>query len=100
MSSYTLTAVATVAVVVAGAEVSRLDHQRQNKDHPAWKQWDIKPAIHPVIGGFTLGLFLFAAGMASEHLATLLCLLIVVSSLLINGPALFALLNPSPAPKK
>lgn len=94
MSSYTLTAVATVAVAVAGAEVSRLAHKKQNADHPTWKQWDTGSAMHPVLGGFALGLFLFAAGIASERLATMFCLLIVVASLLVNGQALFTVLTP------
>lgn len=94
MSSYTLTAVATVAVAVAGAEVSRLAAIKHNADHPR----DVRPVIgtmSPVLGGFALGLFLFAAGIASERLATMFCLLIVVASLLVNGQALFSVLTPS-----
>jgi hypothetical protein len=49
--------------------------------------------MSPVLGGFALGLFLFAAGIAHERLATMLCLLIVISSLLINGHALFSTLT-------
>ena len=93
MPSYTSTALTTVLVVVGGAEVTRLARQKQNADHPAWKQWEIPSAMSPVLGGFALGLFLFAFGIASERLATLFCLLVVIGSLMINGTALFNMFN-------
>lgn len=88
MPNYTLTAVTTVVVVVAGAEVARLAKIKAG-------QTPTYTVVGPVVGGFTLGLFLFAAGMASEHLASLLCLLLVTGSLLINGQHLFTVLNPA-----
>jgi uncharacterized membrane protein YdcZ (DUF606 family) len=89
-----MTAVATVALAVGSTEAARLVHQKQNHDHPGWKQWKISSPMHPVIAGFSLGLFLFAAGIANERLATLLCLLIVVSALLVNGIPLVTVLTP------
>lgn len=85
MPNYTTTAVLTVAVAVGGAEATRLAKARDGADNPG-------TVMGPVLGGFTLGLFLFAAGMASEYLATLLCILIALSSLLLNGQNLFTLL--------
>lgn len=71
--------VMTTAVVAAGStEAARL----------AKKQ---APTMKPVIGGFLLGLFLFALGMMSDRLATMFCILIIIGSLLINGVSLFAL---------
>lgn len=49
------------------------------------------PTMRPVIGGFLLGLFLFAAGMINPRIATLFCYLIIIGALLINGASLFAL---------
>jgi len=85
MPNYTSTAVLTVGVAVAGAEVTRLAKAKAGDKNPG-------SVMGPVLGGFTLGLFLFAAGIASEYLATLLCLLIIISSLLLNGQNLFTLL--------
>lgn len=93
MSSYPLKALATVVIVVAGAEASRAANESWNKAHPREKPRNVS-AMSPVIGGFTLGVFLFAAGMASEYLAGLLCLLIAVGSLLRNGQSLLAVLTP------
>lgn len=93
MPSYPLTALATVAVVVAGAEVSRTANADWNKKNPRSAPKNTA-AMPPVIGGFTLGVFLFAAGMANEQIASLVCLLIVVGSLLRNGPQLLAVLTP------
>lgn len=86
MSDYTSTAVLTVVVAVAGAEMSRMAAAKAGKKVPS-------TVMGPVLGGFTLGLFLFAAGIASEHLATLLCLLIILTSLLVNGATIFSLLT-------
>lgn len=104
MSSYTMTAVTTVVVAVAGAELSRYNNLRYNEAHPKLPEYNPKgkgpmkrnvtTVMHPVIAGFTLGLFLFAFGMANERLATLLCLLIVVGSLINNGSHLFQVLSP------
>lgn len=85
MPNYTATAVLTVAVAVGGAEVSRLAKIKAGDKNPG-------TVMGPVLGGFTLGLFLFAAGIASEYLATLLCLLIIISALLLNGMQVFSLL--------
>lgn len=85
MPNYTMTAVTTVAVVVGTAEATRLAKQKAGDKNPG-------TVMGPVLGGFTLGLFLFAAGIASEHLATLLCVLLIISALLLNGQNLFSLL--------
>lgn len=88
MSNYTATAVTAVVVVVAGAEVTRLAALKAGKPAPS-------SVMGPVLGGFTLGVFLFAAGIANEYLASLFCLLLIIGSLLVNGPALFAVLTPA-----
>lgn len=94
MSNFPLKALATVAVVVAGAELSRTSNADWNKKNPAKPPKNVS-VMAPVFGGFMLGLFLFAAGMASEYLASLLCLLLVIGSLLMNGRIMFTVLNPS-----
>lgn len=48
----------------------------------------------PVIGGFILGIFLFAFMMMHPQLGTKFCYLIIVSALLINGSGLMKALNP------
>jgi len=88
MSSYTATAVTAVVVVVAGAEVSRLAALKAGTAPKA-------TVMGPVLGGFTLGLFLFAAGIANEYLASLFCLLLIIGSLLVNGGNLFTVLTPA-----
>lgn len=98
MPSYTSTVMGTVVVVVGGAEVTRLANQKWNAERTprqiALKQKrPVGSVMSPVLGGFALGLFLFAAGIAHERLASMLCLLIVIGSLLINGRNLFALLD-------
>lgn len=69
----------TSATAVAGAEAKNIV-----KGEPL--------EMKPVIGGFTLGVFLFAAGIVNEKIAAYLCYLIIVSSLVINGLPLFKLL--------
>lgn len=92
MPSYTLTAVTTVAVVVASTEASRITAIQHNAKYPKAKV-KVIGAMSPVLAGFTLGLFLFAAGMANERVATLLCVLLCVSALLVNGIPLISLLS-------
>lgn len=95
MPDFTATVLTTVVVVVAGAEVTRLANKKYNAEHPGAPKRKESTVMAPVIGGFALGLFLFAAGIASEYLASLLCLLLIISSLLINGGNLFTALNPA-----
>lgn len=45
--------------------------------------------IQPVIGGFVLGIFLFAMYELNEKIATRFCILIIVTALLINGVDVF-----------
>lgn len=75
MSDYTGLAMMTTMVTVGSTEVA-LIHK-----HKA-------PSIRPVIGGFALGLFLFAAGAVNPQIASLFCYLIITGALLINGGAL------------
>lgn len=49
--------------------------------------------MKPVLGGFVLGIFLFAFGMANENLATRFCVLVAVAAVLVNGKSLFGLLG-------
>ena len=79
MIPYTPLAMTTVLVAVGGAEATRL-----SKKEPL--------GMSPVIGGFALGIFLFALGMITEDLASKLCLLIIVAALLKNGKALVSLI--------
>lgn len=95
MPDFTATVLTTVVVVVAGAEVTRLANKKYNTEHPGAPKRTESTVMAPVIGGFALGLFLFAACIASEYLASLLCLLLIISSLLINGGNLFTALNPA-----
>jgi len=93
LPSYTSTVLGTVVVAVGGAEVTRMANAKWNTDHPKLKQHKVGSVMSPVLGGFALGLFLFAFGIANEHLASMFCLLIVVASLLVNGKNLFDLLT-------
>ena len=78
--SYTTLAVTTSVVAVASAQASKLA--------------DKKPLeMKPVIGGFILGLFLFAFGMVDEKLASKLCILVIVTAILMNGVKLFQILK-------
>ena len=88
MSNYTATAVTAVVVTVAGAEVARLAALKAGTAPKA-------TVMGPVLGGFTLGLFLFAAGIANEYVASLFCLLLIIGSLLVNGGNLFTVLTPA-----
>lgn len=51
-------------------------------------------AISPVLGGFLLGAFLFVISDVNARLGRAFCILVIVSSLLINGTALFAAITP------
>lgn len=93
MPNYTSTVLGTVVVVVGGAQVTRLANQKYNASAPRAARKPVADPMSPVLAGFALGLFLFAAGIASERLASMLCLLIVVTSLLVNGRNLFSLLS-------
>ena len=49
----------------------------------------------PVVGGFILGIFLYAFGMVQPGLTQKLCILIIIGSLLVNGdPLIRALTGP------
>ena len=52
-----------------------------------------KVVAHPVIAGFLLGLFLFAIGAASENIGSKLCVLLIITSLLVNGMAIFGTID-------
>lgn len=45
--------------------------------------------MKPVIGGFILGLFLYAIGELSPYLGTMFAVLVVVSALLTHGQSVF-----------
>lgn len=78
--SYTTLAITTSVVAVASAEAKNLA--------------DKQPlAMKPVIGGFILGLFLFAFGMVNENVATKVCYLVIVTAILMNGVKLFSILK-------
>lgn len=80
MSNFTTLAVTTAVIAVGSTEARYLA--------------DKKPMeMKPVIGGFILGLFLFAFGMANENLAAKFCYLIIATALLTNGVKLFQILK-------
>jgi hypothetical protein len=80
MPNYTSTAMLTVLVAVGSGEAARIATK--------------KPMVMtPVIGGFALGIFLFAFGMVSQPLAVKFCILIIVASLLKNGVAITSLMH-------
>lgn len=45
--------------------------------------------VRPLVGAFVLGLGLFGIGMASEELAKSLAIIILITSVAMNGTALF-----------
>ena len=55
--------------------------------------------INAVLGGFLLGAFLFVIEDANPKLGNAFAVLILVSSLLVNGQALFTAINPTKAKK-
>ena len=78
--NYSSLAVTTAVVAVASTEAKHIAEK--------------KPlAMKPVIGGFILGLFLFAFGMVNENLATKLCILVIITAILMNGVKLFSILK-------
>lgn len=80
MANFTGLAFTTCVVVVGSTEAKLLAEK--------------KPlAMKPVIGGFMLGIFLFAIGMANESIATKMCALIIVTALLLNGIKLFEIMK-------
>lgn len=93
MSNFTGTAFTTVAVVVGTTELRRVADQKWNTDNPKSVPRELLPVMTPVLGGFVLGIFLFAFGMVSEYLASLFCILIIVSALAVNGSAAFGLIK-------
>lgn len=93
MSDFTGMAFTTVIVAVGSTEARRIVDVNWNNANPKAVQRKTSSAMSPVIGGFILGVFLFAFGMVNEHLATLFCVLLIVSALLINGLSLFTALH-------
>lgn len=76
--SYSSLAFTTAVVAVGSAEAANLA--------------DKKPlTMKPVIGGFILGLFLFAFGMVNENVASKLCILVIITAILMNGAKLFSI---------
>lgn len=82
MSSFTGLAL-TTAVVAAGSTEARYLAEK-------------KPlSMKPVIGGFVLGVFLFALGMASESVTRKFCYFIIITALLVNGVKTMEVLDPN-----
>jgi hypothetical protein len=77
---YTALAV-TTAVIAAGSAEAKLLAEKKPME------------MKPVIGGFILGLFLFAFGMVNENVATKVCYLVIVTAILMNGVKLFQILK-------
>lgn len=71
----------TVFIVVGTTEASRLASKKGL-------------SIKPVIGGFLLGIFLFAFGMMNADLTAKFCYLIILSALLVNGSVFQTALTP------
>lgn len=81
--------VTTLAVVIA---VGSTELKSLSKDG--------KVTIKPVLGGFILGAFLLGIASINNDLAVGFGVLIIVSSLLINGAGLFATANKVVTPAK
>lgn len=82
MPDYSTLTMITVVVAVGSAEAKRISDKKTI-------------AFSPVLGGFLLGIFLFAIGLVNESLATKVNYLIIVGALMLNGAPLFQLLTPS-----
>jgi hypothetical protein len=93
MPSFTGMAFTTVVIVVGSAEAKRVVDSKWNTDNAKSPQRKVSTDMSPVIGGFVLGIFLFAFGMINEYLANLFCLLLIVAALINNGLAVFSLFN-------
>jgi hypothetical protein len=78
--SYSTLAVTTAIVAVASTEAKNLADKKSL-------------AMKPVVGGFILGIFLFAFGMVNESVATKLCILVIITAVLMNGVKLFSILK-------
>ena len=68
----TAQALIVAAVVVGSSEANKIT----NKQAPTFK---------PILGGFMLGIFLIALSGINDHIANLFGVLIVISSILLNG---------------
>ncbi len=79
--------ITTVGLVVASSESANII-----KKHSL--------SMRAVIGGFLLGLFLFPLDSAKPELAKSVMVLLVISSLLINGDSLVKLLSNAPKTAK
>lgn len=77
-------AIMTVLVTVGSTEANRIVNGKPMN-------------ISPVLGGFVLGIFLFAFLMVNPKLGSKFCYLIIISALLINGGGLTKALTVSPA---
>jgi hypothetical protein len=91
VSDFTSMAFTTVVVVAGSTELRRVADQKWNTDNPKAVPRVLMSPMSPVLGGFVLGIFLFALGMVNEYLANLFCILLIVAALLINGVAAFSL---------
>jgi hypothetical protein len=78
--SYTTLAVTTSVIAVVSSEAKYLAEKKPME-------------MKPVIGGFILGMFLFAFGMVNENVATKFCYLVIVTAILMNGSKLFSILK-------
>lgn len=52
-----------------------------------------RPKMKPVIGGFLLGIFLFGMNAVSGDVTHAVCILLIISALLLSGPAVVTALN-------
>jgi hypothetical protein len=75
--------IATVGLVVATTESAAIIKRRSL-------------SMRPVIAGFILGIFLFALQGLKPDIASKVMVLIVLSTLLINGDSLILLANSAP----
>lgn len=74
-------AILTVVVTVGSTEANRVMNGKEQTGSP-------------IIGGFILGIFLFAFMAVNPSLGSKFCYLIIISALLLNGNGLAKALNP------
>lgn len=78
---YPATVFLTCLTVAAGAESKRITHGQSF-------------AGEPIVAAFVLGIFLYVFGFINEQLASMICALVIVGALIVNGQSIITALSP------
>ena len=93
MSDNTLLIMTTAGVATIGGVISETLTVKYDPKTTKSKVSFGAPKMKPVIAGFFVGLFLFGMNAVSDEVTRAMCILIIVGTLILRGPAMLTAIN-------